>query len=75
MLLGDLQGCDYNKVVLKGFTIASSFGKVFNKVESKNKKTGNKETLVIQSDIMMTLVCSISNSIGLTNQLFARKFT
>lgn len=70
MLVGDIYGCDYNKIGLKSTTIASSFGKVFNKVKGiKNKNS--KQKAVNQADVVRSIVYSISNNIGQISYLQA----
>jgi type II pantothenate kinase len=57
MLVGDIYGGDYNKIGLKGSTIASTFGKVF-KLPRENRKELNQE------DIASSLLYLVSNNIG-----------
>jgi type II pantothenate kinase len=62
MLVGDIYGTDYNKIGLKSSTIASSFGKVFNKkygCSSEQRKSNFNAT-----DISRSLLYAISNNIG-----------
>ncbi|KAJ1969411.1 hypothetical protein IWQ62_000645 [Dispira parvispora] len=58
MLVGDIYGTDYNKIGLKGSTIASSMGKVFRK-----KLTQNTDKFS-DGDISRSLLYMVSNNIG-----------
>lgn len=71
MLVGDIYGTGYNKIGLKSSTIASSFGKVFNKVKKNrtNKKSNGED--MNQADMIRSLVYSISNNIGQISYLQA----
>lgn len=69
MLVGDIYGQDYNKVGLKSSTIASSFGKVFQKgvprgdgVGGEGKRKGKAEWR--QEDLARSLLYAVSNNIG-----------
>lgn len=62
MLVRDIYGTAYNKIGLKATTIASSFGKVFNKKygnDSEARKSSFKH-----EDISRSLLYAISNNIG-----------
>lgn len=56
MLVGDIYGQDYGRLGLKSTTIASSFGKVFQK--------GAKKRTFSAEDISKSLLYAISNNIG-----------
>lgn len=56
MLVGDIYGQDYNRLGLRSTTIASTFGKVFKK--SETKRTYEPE------DISKSLLYAVSNNIG-----------
>lgn len=56
MLVGDIYGQDYGRLGLKSTTIASSFGKVF-------QKNGGKKSFTPE-DISRSLLYAISNNIG-----------
>jgi type II pantothenate kinase len=56
MLVGDIYGQDYSKLGLKSTMIASSFGKVFKKGETKRTFT--------PEDISKSLLYALSNNIG-----------
>lgn len=67
MLVGDIYGQDYSKVGLKSSTIASSFGKVFQKGprgggEGEGKRKGKKAWK--QEDLARSLLYAVSNNIG-----------
>lgn len=62
MLVGDIYGTDYNKIGLKSSTIASSFGKVFNKKFGNDKET--RRSNFKSQDISRSLLYAISNNIG-----------
>lgn len=72
MLVGDIYGeTGYNKIGLKSSTIASSFGKVFNKVKRNKKEKKPNGADINQADIIKSLVYSISNNIGQISYLQA----
>lgn len=56
MLVGDIYGQDYNKLGLKSTTIASSFGKVFQRGVAKTQPS--------MEDISKSLLYAVSNNIG-----------
>lgn len=56
MLVGDIYGQDYSRLGLKTTTIASSFGKVFQK--------GAEKRHFAPEDISKSLLYAISNNIG-----------
>jgi len=68
MLVGDIYGQDYSKVGLKSSTIASSFGKVFQKGPrgdaggGEGKKKGKAAWR--QEDLARSLLYAVSNNIG-----------
>lgn len=67
MLVGDIYGQDYSKVGLKSSTIASSFGKVFQKgPRTSDGASGQKKgkTAWRQEDLSRSLLYAISNNIG-----------
>ncbi|KZO95938.1 fumble [Calocera viscosa TUFC12733] len=66
MLVGDIYGQDYGRFGLKSTTIASSFGKVFQKGE---KKKGWRP-----EDIARSLLYAISNNIGQIAYMNAEKY-
>jgi len=66
MLVGDIYGQDYGRLGLKSTTIASSFGKVFQK--GKKKKPFRPE------DIARSLLYAISNNIGQIAYMNAEKY-
>lgn len=69
MLVGDIYGQDYSKVGLKSSTIASSFGKVFQKgprtadgKQTDGEKKGKGRWK--QEDLARSLLYAVSNNIG-----------
>lgn len=67
MLVGDIYGSDYSKIGLKSSTIASSFGKVFQKgPRSSDGGEGarRKKTAWRQEDLAKSLLYAVSNNIG-----------
>jgi type II pantothenate kinase len=68
MLVGDIYGQDYSKVGLKSSTIASSFGKVFQKGprsgEDGDGGKGGKKKSWRQEDLARSLLYAVSNNIG-----------
>ncbi|KAH3678261.1 hypothetical protein WICPIJ_008863 [Wickerhamomyces pijperi] len=62
MLVGDIYGTDYGKIGLKSTTIASSFGKVFQKQNGSDIET--RRSKFSQADISRSLLYAISNNIG-----------
>ncbi|EJT99965.1 fumble [Dacryopinax primogenitus] len=65
MLVGDIYGQDYGKLGLKSTTIASSFGKVFQKGVKRSFKP---------EDIARSLLYAISNNIGQIAYMNAEKY-
>nr|XP_031861333.1 pantothenate kinase [Kwoniella shandongensis]KAA5528405.1 pantothenate kinase [Kwoniella shandongensis] len=70
MLVGDIYGSDYNKIGLKSSTIASSFGKVFKKGSTPEKRKKSFR----QEDIAKSLLYAISNNIGHVAYMNAAKY-
>ncbi|KAF8578750.1 fumble [Ramaria rubella] len=68
MLVGDIYGQDYSRLGLKSTMIASSFGKVFKKGESGQKRKFSPE------DISRSLLYAISNNIGQIAYMNAEKY-
>lgn len=66
LLVGDIYGQDYSKIGLSATTIASSFGKLLAKKNTKLKYT--------KADIAMSLLRMISNNIGQIAYLHALKY-
>ncbi|KAL5535706.1 hypothetical protein ACEPAF_3800 [Sanghuangporus sanghuang] len=66
MLVGDIYGQDYNRLGLRSTTIASTFGKVFKKGETK--RTFEPE------DISKSLLYAVSNNIGQIAYMNAEKY-
>ncbi|KZS91657.1 fumble [Sistotremastrum niveocremeum HHB9708] len=66
MLVGDIYGQDYGRLGLKSTTIASSFGKVFQK--------GAKKRTFSAEDISKSLLYAISNNIGQIAYMNAEKY-
>ncbi|KAG8831678.1 hypothetical protein FRC17_002768 [Serendipita sp. 399] len=66
MLVGDIYGQDYSKLGLKSTMIASSFGKVFKKGETKRK--------FAPEDISKSLLYALSNNIGQIAYMNAEKY-
>ncbi|KZT57812.1 fumble [Calocera cornea HHB12733] len=66
MLVGDIYGQDYGRFGLKSTTIASSFGKVFQK--------GEKKKVFRPEDIARSLLYAISNNIGQIAYMNAEKY-
>lgn len=67
MLVGDIYGQDYSKVGLKSSTIASSFGKVFQKGPRSDGTDGSKrkgKAAWKQEDLARSLLYAVSNNIG-----------
>lgn len=71
MLVGDIYGADYNKIGLKSSTIASSFGKVFQKGPRSSSEgadgapAGRKRKAAWkQEDLAKSLLYAVSNNIG-----------
>lgn len=56
MLVGDIYGQDYSRLGLKSTMIASSFGKVFKKGQTKQNLS--------PEDISKSLLYAVSNNIG-----------
>ncbi|CCA69789.1 related to pantothenate kinase [Serendipita indica DSM 11827] len=66
MLVGDIYGQDYSKLGLKSTMIASSFGKVFKKGETKRQFS--------PEDISKSLLYALSNNIGQIAYMNAEKY-
>ncbi|KAG8854779.1 hypothetical protein FRB91_003070 [Serendipita sp. 411] len=66
MLVGDIYGQDYSKLGLKSTMIASSFGKVFKKGETRRKFS--------PEDISKSLLYALSNNIGQIAYMNAEKY-
>ncbi|KIM33036.1 hypothetical protein M408DRAFT_326702 [Serendipita vermifera MAFF 305830] len=66
MLVGDIYGQDYSKLGLKSTMIASSFGKVFKKGETKRT--------FAPEDISKSLLYALSNNIGQIAYMNAEKY-
>jgi type II pantothenate kinase len=70
MLVGDIYGSDYSKIGLKSSTIASSFGKVFQKGPRSSDGGGEgqgvrrKKAAWKQEDLAKSLLYAVSNNIG-----------
>ncbi|KAH3667758.1 hypothetical protein WICMUC_005290 [Wickerhamomyces mucosus] len=62
MLVGDIYGTDYGKIGLKSTTIASSFGKVFQKQNGPDLSA--RRSKFNPDDISRSLLYAISNNIG-----------
>ncbi|CDZ96789.1 Pantothenate kinase PanK and related proteins [Phaffia rhodozyma] len=79
MLVGDIYGQDYSKVGLKSSTIASSFGKVFQKgprtadgKQGEGVKKGKSSWK--QEDLAKSLLYAVSNNIGQIAHMNAEKY-
>ena len=68
MLVGDIYGSDYPSIGLKASTIASSFGKVWQKNDSNKRPAANQE------DICKSALLMVSNNIGQIAYLNARYY-
>lgn len=67
MLVGDIYGTDYNKIGLSSTTIASSFGKVFQKGPRSAEDGGKRKKKAAawkQEDLAKSLLYAVSNNIG-----------
>ncbi|RPA81778.1 fumble, partial [Ascobolus immersus RN42] len=80
MLVGDIYGCGYNRIGLKGTAIASSLGKLFrvNDVKSTTTACGEENPLgsgkgFSDEDISRSLLYAVSNNIGQIAYLEARQ--
>ncbi|EMR09327.1 pantothenate kinase [Pneumocystis murina B123] len=73
MLVGDIYGTNYEKMSLKSTTIASTFGKVFQKKLTKKYDTiQDFQSCFRSEDIAKSLLYAISNNIGQIAYLQAR---
>ena len=66
MLVGDIYGQDYSKLGLKSTMIASTFGKVF--------KKGQTKASFSSEDISKSLLYAMSNNIGQIAYMNAEKY-